>query len=80
MRKLITLLVASVLALSVAACKTDEAALRDASSTLLSAKEVKAIFVGNTVTSADGKTYYFDRSGVVVGKGDRKSTRLNSSH
>lgn len=69
MRKLITLLVASVLALSVAACKTDEAALRDASSTLLSAKEVKAIFVGNTVTSTDGKTYYFDRSGVVVGKG-----------
>lgn len=69
MRKLIVLFAASVLALSVAACKSDESALRDASSLLLSAKEVKDIFVGNTVTSADGQTYYFDRGGVVIGKG-----------
>jgi len=69
MKKLLTLCVASVVALGVVACKTDEAALRDSSSLLLSAKEVKDIFVGNTVTSADGKTYYFDRAGVVVGKG-----------
>lgn len=69
MRKFIALFAASVLALTVAGCKTDESAMRDASSLLLSAKEVKNIFVGNTVTSADGKTYYFDRTGVVVGKG-----------
>lgn len=69
MKKLLVLCVASLMALGVVACKTDEAALRDSSSLLLSAKEVKDIFVGNTVTSADGKTYYFDRSGIVVGKG-----------
>lgn len=69
MKKLLVLCVASLMALGVVACKTDEAALRDSSSLLLSAKEVKDIFVGNTVTSADGKTYYFDRAGVVVGKG-----------
>lgn len=69
MKKLLTLCVASLVALAVVACKTDEQALRDSSSLLLSAKEVKDIFVGNTVTSADGKTYYFDRGGVVVGKG-----------
>lgn len=69
MRKLIVLFAASVLAFSVTGCKTDEAALRDASSLLLSAHEVRGIFIGNTVSSADGKTYYFDRSGMVVGKG-----------
>lgn len=69
MRKLLTLLAASVLAFTVTACKTDESALRDSSSLLLSAKEVRDIFVGNTVSSTDGKTYYFDRDGVVVGKG-----------
>ncbi|CAH2031097.1 DUF995 domain-containing protein [Trichlorobacter ammonificans] len=69
MRKLGVLFAASVLAFTVAGCATDESALRASSSLLLSAKEVKDIFVGNTVTSADGKTYYFDRSGVVVGKG-----------
>lgn len=69
MKKLLLLSVVLLLALGVAACTTDEQALRDSSSLLLSAKEVKDIFVGNTVTSADGKTYYFDRGGVVVGKG-----------
>lgn len=69
MKKLLTLCAASLVALGVVACKTDEQALRDSSSLVLSAREVKDIFVGNTVVSADGKTYYFDRSGVVVGKG-----------
>jgi hypothetical protein len=69
MKKLLTLCAALLVALTVAACATDEQALRDSGSLLLSAREVKDIFVGNTVTSADGKTYYFDRSGVVVGKG-----------
>lgn len=69
MKKLLTLCAALLVALTVAACATDEQALRDSGSLLLSAREVKDIFVGNTVTSVDGKTYYFDRSGVVVGKG-----------
>lgn len=73
MKKLIVLFAASVLALTVTACKTDESALRDSSSTLLGAREVKEILVGNTVTAANGDTYYFDRGGVVIGKGDRKS-------
>ena len=69
MRKLIVLFAASVLALTVTACKTDKSALRDSSSTLLGAREVKEILVGNTVTAANGDTYYFDRGGVVIGKG-----------
>ena len=69
MRKLITLFAASVLALSVTACTTDEAALRDNSATLLGAVEVKNLLAGNTFTATNGDTYYFDRSGVVTGKG-----------
>ncbi len=69
MKKLLFLLIAFILAFGVTACKTDESAIRDASSLLLSAKEVKDIFAGNTITSADGNTYYFDRSGLVTGKG-----------
>lgn len=69
MKRLLSFCAVAVLAFTVTACKTDESALRDSSSLLLSAKEVKDIFVGNTVSSTDGKTYYFDRDGVVVGKG-----------
>jgi hypothetical protein len=69
MRTLISLFIASILALSVTACKTDEAALRDSSSTLLGAREVKELLLGNTVTATNGDTYYFDRGGVVIGKG-----------
>ena len=69
MRKLITLFTASVLALTVTACTTDEAALRDNSATLLGAVEVRNLLVGNTVTATNGDTYYFDRGGVVIGKG-----------
>ena len=69
MRKLILLFAISVLALYVTACKTEESALRDSSSTLLGAVEVKELLVGNTVTASNGDTYYFDRGGVVVGKG-----------
>lgn len=69
MKKLLVLCFIVMVAVGLGACTTDEQALRDSSSLLLSAREVKDIFVGNTVVSADGKTYYFDRSGVVVGKG-----------
>lgn len=69
MKRLLSFCAVAVLAFTVAGCATDESALRASSSLLLSAKEVRDVFVGNTVTSADGKTYYFDRGGVVVGKG-----------
>jgi len=69
MKRLLAFCAVAALAFTVTACTTDESALRDSSSLMLSAKEIKDIFVGNTVTSADGKTYYFDRSGVVIGKG-----------
>lgn len=69
MKRLLSFAAAAVLALSVTACSTDEAALRDNSATLLGAKEVKELLLGNTVTATNGDTYYFDRSGVVIGKG-----------
>ena len=69
MKRLFAFCAVAALAFTVTACTTDESSLRDSSSLMLSAKEIKDIFVGNTVTSADGKTYYFDRSGVVIGKG-----------
>ncbi len=68
MKKLITLCAAIVLSLSLNACKTVEQSLVDSSSLLLSAKEVREVFQGNSVTSANGETYYWDASGVVVGK------------
>jgi hypothetical protein len=69
MKQLVALSVAVILVFSVTACKTDEHALRDNSAILLSAKEVKEIFVGNTVTASTGDTFYFDRGGAAVGKG-----------
>ena len=56
------------MSLSLNACKTVEQSLVDSSSLLLSAKEVREVFQGNSVTSANGETYYWDASGVVVGK------------
>lgn len=70
MKKLFNLYFAAFLAFIVAGCAstTDEALLRDSGALLLSANEVSNTFVGNTVVSNEGKTYYFDRSGVVVAK------------
>lgn len=67
--KKLALLVILLLTMGLSACSTDESALRDSSSILLGAKEVKELILGNTVISTDGDTYYFDRSGVVIGKG-----------
>lgn len=67
--KKLSLLVILLLTMGLSACSTDESALRDSSSILLGAKEVKELVLGNTVISTDGDTYYFDRSGVVIGKG-----------
>lgn len=69
MKRLLSFCAVAALAFTVAGCASDESALRDSSSLLLSAKEVRDIISGNTVTSADGKTFYFDRSGLVTGKG-----------
>lgn len=69
MKHLTSFCAAAILSLALTACKTDQTALIDSSTLLLSAKEVKEIFAGNTATSADGKTFYFDREGVVSGKG-----------
>jgi len=68
MKNLLTLSVVVTLLLSLNACKTVEQNLVDSSALLLSAKEVREVFQGNTVTSANGEVYYWDASGVVTGK------------
>ena len=68
MKKLLTLCAIITLSLALNACKTVEQNLVDSSALLLSAKEVRDVFQGNTVASSNGETYYWDASGVVVGK------------
>lgn len=68
MKKLLSLCSVIALSVSLSACKTVEQSLVDSSALLLSAKEVRDVFKGNTVTSANGESYYWDVSGVVVGK------------
>lgn len=53
----------------VAGCSSVEQNLLQANSLLLSAKEVRTVFQGNTVTSTAGESFYWDASGKVVGKG-----------
>lgn len=52
-----------------AGCATVEQSLQDSNSLLLSAKEVREVFQGNTVTATGGETFYWDASGTVIGKG-----------
>jgi Protein of unknown function (DUF995) len=66
MKKLLMLV--AVLALA-AGCTTIEQSMKDSSSLLLSAKEVREFFQGNTVTATGGETFYWDNSGDVIGKG-----------
>ncbi len=68
MKTLLGLCVTLLVVSGVVACTAEGQALRDASSRLLSAKEVTAVFAGNTATAADGKAYYFNPDGVIVGK------------
>lgn len=68
MRKLLSICAVVALSLSLNACTTVEQNLVDSSALLLSAKEVREVFQGNTVTSANGETYYWDTSGTVTGK------------
>lgn len=50
-------------------CSSVEHNLLQANSLLLSSKEVRDIFQGNTVASTTGESFYWDASGKVVGKG-----------
>lgn len=73
MKNLITLS-AAVLFLSLAACATVEQGLQDANALLLSTKEVREVFQGNTVTAATGETFYWDANGTVIGSGSYGGT------
>lgn len=57
------------LGVMVAGCSSVEQNLLQANSLLLSAKEVRTVFQGNTVTSTVGESFYWDASGKLVGKG-----------
>jgi hypothetical protein len=69
MKKLVTLSAVVALFLSLSACATVEQGLQGANALLLSAKEVREIFQGNTVTAATGETFYWDANGSMTGKG-----------
>ncbi len=62
------LMLTAVLSLA-AGCATVEQNLQYSNSLLLSAKEVREVFQGNTVTATGGETFYWDANGTVVGKG-----------
>jgi len=63
----------SVVALS-AGCATVEQTLQDSNALLLSAREVREIFQGNTVTASSGEVFYWDAAGTVIGKGSYGGT------
>lgn len=69
MKKLITLSSAAVLFVSLAGCATVEQGLQNANALLLSSREVREVFQGNTVTAATGDTFYWDANGTVLGRG-----------
>ncbi len=52
-----------------AGCTTVEQNLLQANSLLLSAREVREVFQGNTVATASGDSFYWDASGKFMGKG-----------
>lgn len=60
---------ALLLAIALSGCKTTEEALLDANSLVLSAKEVREVFQGNTVSATSGDVFFFDRGGAVAGSG-----------
>lgn len=69
MKMLVTLSAVATLFVSLAGCATVEQGLQDANALLLSNKEVREVFQGNTVTAATGETFYWDSNGSVLGKG-----------
>lgn len=69
MKKLILLSAVSALFISLAGCATVEQGLQSANALLLSSREVREVFQGNTVTAATGDTFYWDANGTVLGRG-----------
>ncbi|OGR27161.1 MAG: hypothetical protein A2X79_03765 [Desulfuromonadaceae bacterium GWB2_53_15] len=69
MKKLLTLSAVFAMFVLLSGCATVEQDLQSANSLLLSSKEVREIFQGNTVTAATGEIFYWDASGAVIGKG-----------
>ena len=69
MKKLFTLSAVVALFVSLAGCATVEQGLQGAIALLLSTREVREVFQGNTVTAATGETFYWDANGSVLGKG-----------
>jgi len=56
-------------ALFVVGCATVEQGLQGANALLLSSREVREVFQGNTVTSSTGEAFYWDANGSVIGRG-----------
>ncbi len=69
MKKLISLSAVAALFVSLAGCATVEQGLQSANALLLSSREVREVFQGNTVTAATGDTFYWDANGTVLGRG-----------
>lgn len=69
MKKLLVLSAVAALFASLTGCANVEQNLQDANALLLSSKEVKEVFQGNTIASATGETFYWDANGTVIGKG-----------
>lgn len=69
MKALLSLSVVFAMFVSLSGCATVEQELQSANSLLLSAKEVREVFQGNTVTASTGESFYWDANGAVIGKG-----------
>lgn len=69
MKKLLALSAVFALIVSLTGCATVEQELQNSNALLLSAKEVREIFQGNTVTAVNGDTFYWDTAGAITGKG-----------
>ena len=74
MKKLLLASLVMALLAAFTACTNVEQNLQGANALLLSSKEVREIFQGNTVSSATGETFYWDANGTVVGKGSYGGT------
>ena len=69
MKKVLAVSLVMSLLAALTACTSVEQNLQGANALLLSSKEVREVFLGNTVTSATGEPFYWDANGTVVGKG-----------
>lgn len=72
--KTISALCAVTALLLAGGCATFEDSLKQSNALLLSSKEVRTLFQGNTITTNFGETYYWDTGGTVVGKGSYGGT------